>query len=120
MCDTVVADPTGSIPTTGGRITRWTINAYTVGVPISAAGSGKRVDLSHLGKVVSVIAIDHAGDGDDAVATMYDWWAATNADSDRVAIRTPADSDAYDVLHPGARNRPAQIRNTRYTGRTAD
>lgn len=84
---TVVSDPTGTIVTDdAGAAVGWTLNAFIVGVPLAAGSASGRVDLSHLGHVVSVTAITSL-DADAASPVLYDWWADANATSDRMAVR---------------------------------
>lgn len=82
----VVSDPTGTIVTDNGAVAGWTLNAFIVGVPLAAGSASGRVDLSHLGHVVSVTAIT-SSDADAASPVLYDWWADANATSDRMTIR---------------------------------
>lgn len=80
----VVSDPTGDVPVRDdGTVVGWTLNAFITGVPLSANDGNGRVDLSHLGKVVAIIAFD-VPDGTDV--TMHDFWAAGNAAADRIVV----------------------------------
>jgi hypothetical protein len=82
----VVSDPTGTIATDDdGAVVGWTLNAFIVGVPLSAYSGSCRVDLSHLGRVVSVMAIAMSDSGSSSPA-LYDWWADANAANDRIVL----------------------------------
>lgn len=80
----VISDPTGTIAVgPDGRVVGWSLNAFIVGVPLVAVDGGGRLDMSHLGVVVSVVVCSMVGDN-DTVPVLYDFWADANASSDRL------------------------------------
>jgi hypothetical protein len=95
----VLSDPTGTIPVDDdGRIAAWIINMMATGTAIIANDRTGRVDLTHLGTVVSVTGMDVDAAAD---VMMVDFNATVLADADRIVMSPHAI-----WMSPGRRNPP--------------